>query len=281
MTPKQLDSLYSGVIERRTAYKSLAKIPVDRREMLPYGLLTLKRLAEATQASSVIFSAVGLREGLIYQLLPEKEKARDPLIAACEDMAGRRARSVVYGHELFRWMNGLFEVPGLTENKQERRLRQAACLLADVGWRGHPDYRGEKVLGLIAQSSFVGVDHPERAFLALAVYYVHQATLTGDFSPTLRKLITRKWNHLAKVIAMAARVAAKLSGCMPGVINETTIGYNSGYLVLQLPRKHEALDGESLRRRFKALAELVNCDPEIRVEARRRPARFLRAFVPR
>jgi len=51
--------------------------------------------------------------------------------------------------------------------------------------------------------------------------------------------------------------------------------------VLHLPRKFEALDGESLRRRFKALAQLVNCDPEIRIESRRRPARFLRALEPR
>ena len=281
ITPKQLDSLYTSVIERRASLKGIAKISSDRREMLPYGLLVLKRLADKTQASSIIFSAFGVREGLIYQFLPDKEKARDPLIAACEEMASRRARSVEYGHELFRWTSSLFKVPGLTETREERRLRQAACLLNDVGWRGHPDYRGEKVLGLIAQSSFVGIDHPERAFLALTVYYSHQTSLTGDFSPALRKLIDRKWNHLAKVIAMAARTANRLSGSMPGIIKETALGYNSGNLVLHLPRKFEALDGESLRRRFKALAQLVNCDPEIRIESRRRPARFLRALEPR
>ena len=29
------------------------------------------------------------------------------------------------------------------ETPTERRLRHAACLLADIGWRAHPDYRAE------------------------------------------------------------------------------------------------------------------------------------------
>lgn len=282
MTPRQIDCLYAAVSGRSGAKcASLEKISTDRREMLPYGLLVLKRLVDRMQPSRVIFSAFGVREGLIYQMLTPQEQSRDPLIAACEEMASRRARSLRYGEELFHWMDGLFEVPGLTEVPQEKRLRHAACLLNDVGWRGHPDYRGEKVLGLIAQSSFVGIDHPERAFLALTVYYNHETSLSGDFSPALRELIGRKWNRLAKVIAMATRSASKLSACMPGIISETSLGYQDGKLVLRLPGKLEALDGESLRRRFKVLAQLLNCEPEIRIEPRRRPARFARHFEPR
>lgn len=277
MTTRQIESLYSSVLGRGAQKNTfLEKISADRREMLPYGLLVLKRLVERIQPSRVTFSAFGVREGLIYQMLTPQEQARDPLIAACEEMASRRSRSPRYGEELFRWMNGLFDVPGLTETPQEKRLRLAACLLNDVGWRGHPDYRGEKVLGLIAQSSFVGIDHPERAFLALTVYYNHETSLSGDFSPALRELIGRKWNRLAKVIATAMRTASKLTACMPGIISETSLGYNEGKLTLRLPGKLEALDGESLRRRFKTLAHLLNCEPELRIEPRRRPIRFAR-----
>jgi exopolyphosphatase / guanosine-5'-triphosphate,3'-diphosphate pyrophosphatase len=266
MTTRQIDMLYAAVIGRAAKTEGLEKISSDRRDMLPYGLLVLKRLVDRMQPSRIVFSAFGVREGLIYQLLSHDELTRDPLIAACEEMASRRARSPEYGNELFKWTDGLFEVPDVTESAQERRLRHAACLLCDVGWRGHPDYRGEKVLGLIAQSSFVGIDHPERAFLALAVYYIHQTSLTGDFSPALRELIGRKWNKLAKIIACAARVASKLSASMSGVLSKTTLGYQDGKLVLHLPSKLEALDGEALRRRFKALAQIMNCDPEIRIE---------------
>jgi exopolyphosphatase/guanosine-5'-triphosphate,3'-diphosphate pyrophosphatase len=145
-------------------------------------------------------------------------------------------------------------------------LRQAACLLVDIGWRGHPDYRGEKALGLIAQSSFVGVDHPGRAFLALAIYYSHERSLIGDFSPALRKLAGRELNRRAHILGTASRVALKLSVNMPGILNQITIGFDRDNLVLQLPQSLEMLDGDSLRRRFKALAQVLNCEPVIRID---------------
>ncbi len=282
MTPKQIDALYASVTGRNPSVKHLSTISRERREMLPYGLLLLKRLVDMVKPSEVIFSACGVREGLLYENLPAAERTLDPLISACEEMAARRARSFDYGYELFGWTDGLFQAPDLAETPEETRLREAACLLFDVGWRGHPDYRGEKALGLIAQSSFMGVDHPGRAYLALAVYYSHERTLIGEFSPALRKLTGRSSNRRAQILGTAARFASKLSINMPGIISQTTIGYNKGNLVLELPAKLEALDGEELRRRFKVLALLLNSEPEIRIEPKRSPAKsILRAFVSR
>ena len=282
MTPKQIDSLYASVIGRNPSVKHLSKVSRERREMLPYGLLLLKRLVDMLKPSEVIFSACGVREGLLYENLPADEQGLDPLIAACEEMAARRARSFEYGYELFNWTQGLVQTDRLLETPAETRLRKAACLLFDVGWRGHPDYRGEKALGLIAQSSFMGVDHPGRAYLALAVYYSHERTLIGEFSPALRKLAGRPLNRRAQILGTAARFASKLSINIPGVMNQTTLGYNKGNLVLQLPAKLEALDGEELRRRFKVLALLLNCESEIRIEPKPSPAKsILRAFVSR
>ena len=53
-------------------------------------------------------------------------------------------------------------------------IASAACLLADIGWRAHPEYRGTQSLNIIAHASFIGVDHPGRAFIALANLYRHE-----------------------------------------------------------------------------------------------------------
>jgi exopolyphosphatase/guanosine-5'-triphosphate,3'-diphosphate pyrophosphatase len=272
MTPKQIDALGDAVITRPQSLKGFAKLSAARQEMLPHGLLVLRRLAKVIRPSEIIFSAFGVREGVLYQLLPPDEQARDPLIAACEDMARRRGRSLAYGYELFHWMEPLFRPPSPPETPEERRLRLAACMLSDVGWRGHPDYRGAKVLGLIAQSSFVGVDHAGRSFLALAVYYIHETALTGDFSPALRKLVGRDWHKRAQLMGMAARVASKLSASMPGVLDKTPLEYQKGKLVLHLPESLAALDGEALRRRLKALAQFLDYDAEISIGGGRLPA---------
>ena len=60
------------------------------------------------------------------------------------------------------------------ETEVAARLRYAACLLADIGWRAHPDYRAERSLGMISQAAFVGIDHPGRVFLALTIFYRYE-----------------------------------------------------------------------------------------------------------
>ncbi len=272
MTSKQIDALGEAVITRPQSLKGFAKLSSVRQEMVPHGLLALRRLARVIRPSEIVFSAFGVREGVLYQLLAPDEQARDPLIAACEEMANRRGRSLVYGYELFHWMEPLFGPPSPPESPEDRRLRLAACLLSDIGWRGHPDYRGAKVLGLIAQSSFVGVDHPGRSFLALAVYYIHETALTGDFSPALRKLIGRDPHKRVQLIGMAARAASKLSASRPGVLDKTPLEYQKGKLVLHLPESLAALDGEALRRRLRALAQFLDCDAELRIAAPLAPA---------
>jgi exopolyphosphatase/guanosine-5'-triphosphate,3'-diphosphate pyrophosphatase len=264
MTPKQVETLTDAVTTRPQSLKGFAKLSAARQEMLPHGLVVLRRLTRLIRPSEIVFSAFGVREGVLYQLLSPDQQKRDPLIAACEEMGERRGRSLAYGYELFQWMDPLFRAPsGLTETARERRLRLASCLLSDVGWRGHPDYRGAKVLGLIAQSSFVGIDHAERSFLALAVYYVHDTNLTGDFSPALRKLVGRDWHRRAQLIGIAARAASKLSASRAGVLGNTPLEAQKGKLVLRLGDGFEALDGEALRRRMKVLAQFIDCELEV------------------
>ena len=87
MTPKQVDALSESVLTRPQSLKSFGKLSGVRQEMLPHGILVLRRLARLVKPSQIVFSAFGVREGLLYQLLPPVEQARDPLIAACEEMA--------------------------------------------------------------------------------------------------------------------------------------------------------------------------------------------------
>ncbi len=161
------------------ALKRMVGMASGRDETLPYGALVLNAIVRQAQPSDVIFSAFGVREGIMYRLLGEADREKDPLITACQDIAQLRARSKIHAKELIGWTDALFESPGPIETFEERRLRHAACLLSDMAWRGHPDYRGEQSAVLVAQSAIVGVDHPGRAFLALCVYHRYERRLYG------------------------------------------------------------------------------------------------------
>ena len=249
------------------AMAGIAGVPRARREVLPYGALVLERLLRQLQPSEVIFSVFGIREGLIYGLLPGIEKKRDPLISFCEDYAALRSRSVEHAHELCRWTDQLFVLPELTETPDERRLRHAACLLSDVGWRAHADYRGEQSLNAVAHSGLSGVDHAGRVFLALAVFHRHDSSnqSSEQLSERLRALVSKRVQKRARIVGAAVRAAHMLSIGMAGVIDETKLTYDGDKLILSIPQAYAGLDGERLRRRFENLAELVGKTGVIKV----------------
>jgi exopolyphosphatase/guanosine-5'-triphosphate,3'-diphosphate pyrophosphatase len=246
-------------------FEGLAKA---RREVLPYGAFVLERLLRLLAPSEVIFSVFGIREGLIYSLLPAHERRKDPLLSFCAEYASLRSRSVEQAWELCKWTDALFEPPGPKETPDERRLRYAACLISDIGWREHPDYRGEQSLNLLAHSGLSGVDHPGRVFMALAIFYRHAGASqehADELSERLKLLITKKAQKRARIIAAAIRTAHMLSVGVPGVIDEAPLSYDGDKLVLTIPKAYAGLDGERLRRRFDTLAQLVEKIPEVRI----------------
>ena len=112
-------------------------------------------------------------------------------------------------------------VVGLEETDEEKRLRAAACLLADIGWRAHPDYRGEQSLNIITNAAFVGIDHPGRAYLALAIYYRHAGLTDEELGAGLRELAPLRYRESARALAGALRVAYLVSGAVEGVLPRT------------------------------------------------------------
>lgn len=240
-----------------------------RREVLPFGALVLERLVQRMQPSEVVFSVFGIREGLLYSLLSDAERRKDPLLAFAEDYARLRSRSLDHAFELCAWTDPLFAPPGPKETEEDRRLRQAACLLSDIGWRAMPDYRGEQSLNVIAHAALNGIDHPGRIFLALTVFFRHTGAgedeAFDDLSDRLKDLVPRRLYRRARILGAAIRAAHMLSIGMPGTIDETPVAYEGDRLVLSLPPAHRHLDGERLQRRFAALAGLLGCRPEIRL----------------
>ncbi|TIX17164.1 MAG: exopolyphosphatase, partial [Mesorhizobium sp.] len=165
-----LKQVTKAEIEKVRGIEGISK---NRRSLLPYGAVVLQEIMAAMQPSKIVVSALGVREGFLYSLLDEAEQKADPLISAAEELALLRSRSVHHAHELVEWTGKAFAAFGIDETGDEARYRHAACLLADIGWRAHPEYRGRQSLNIIAHASFIGVDHPGRAYLALAGAYRH------------------------------------------------------------------------------------------------------------
>jgi len=236
-----------------------------RRETVPYGALVLERLIKQMKPRSIVISVLGIREGLLYSLLSEEERAKDPLLEACVHLATQRSRSIENAYELCAWTDALFRVPGPVETPEQTRLRHTACLLSDIGWRAHPDYRGAQSLNLVAHGDFVGVDHPGRAFLALTAYYRNEGSVKDHLSQRLVELVDKETLKRARILGAAFRAAHMVAAAMPGVLPHTPVSYEGNRLIWQLPEPYANLEGERVERRFKSLANLLEREPEIRV----------------
>jgi exopolyphosphatase/guanosine-5'-triphosphate,3'-diphosphate pyrophosphatase len=262
------EALEFSRLVHRVDTETLSKIEVvnaARRPLLAYAALVMENLVVAIKPKAVIISVLGVREGLLYSLLKQKERARDPLIQAAADLNVLRSRSPRHGEELIAWTDRFMASSGIEETPDERRLRHAACLLGDIGWRAHPDYRGEQSMNIIANGAFIAIDHSSRAYLALSVYFRHAGLSEEELSPRLRELATTRALDRARVLGAAMRVAYILTAGQSGVLLKTPMQVKRGKLVLRLPGRYVRLAHERLASRLRQLARLVGRDPLIDV----------------
>ncbi|RWD25508.1 MAG: exopolyphosphatase, partial [Mesorhizobium sp.] len=239
--------------------KGIEGVSKNRRSLLPYGAIVLQEIMSAMQPSKIVVSALGVREGFLYSLLDEAEQKADPLISAAEELALLRSRSVHHAHELVDWTGKAFAAFGIDETEDEARYRQAACLLADIGWRAHPEYRGRQSLNIIAHASFIGVDHPGRAYLALAGAYRHDGIFNEGIAPEIKALAPPRILERARVLAAMMRVVYLMTAAMPGVMPRLKWeNRGNGMLALVLPASLADLYGERPAGRLAQLARITN-----------------------
>ena len=245
------------------ALLSIEAVSSARRPLLAYGAAVLEEIIRQANPKEIVISALGVREGLLYSQLPFEAQAQDPLIASAWEFNRLRSRAPEHGEELFGWTSRLMASTHLEEDEEDRRLRHAACLLSDISWRAHPDYRGTQAYDLVANAAFIGVDHPSRAFLALAAAYRHLSN--EDFvTPQSRSLVSARQLDRARILGAAMRVAYNISAAMPGILPRAPLACERGRVVLTLPSDLAPLNSERLQSRMRLFARLIGVDAEIR-----------------
>ncbi|MCP9627004.1 exopolyphosphatase [Rhodopseudomonas palustris] len=229
-----------------------------RRPLLAYAALVLEYVIEAAKPKTIVFSTYGVREGLLYEQLPAAERAKDGLICAAQDLNKLLSRSARHAEELIDWTDRLFRIAKVREIEGERRLRHAACLMSDIGWRVHPDHRGEQTLSLITNGNFGDVTHQERAFMALSVFYRYAGfSEQNEPPPAVRALVTHAMDERARLLGAAFRVAHLISAARPGVLPATHFRTSERKLMLVFEHRLVDLVADRVGSRFKQLARMV------------------------
>lgn len=264
-----MDFLTYVVTTKDTKDPAYATISKNRRNLLPYGAVAMQETIALMRPSKVSFSSQGVREGYLYSLLPEREKQRDPLLAAAEELAILRARSPEHARELADWTGRVMLQFGIEETAQEARYRQAACLLADISWRAHPDYRGLQALNIISHGTFTGITHSGRAYIALANYYRFEGLYDDGATSPLAAIATPRMLMLAKLLGGLLRIVYLFSASMPGVVPRLQVRPSTAQdtdLDFVVPAEYADFSGERIEGRLQQLAKLTGLKLAFRFE---------------
>ncbi len=222
----------------------------SRMSLVPIATIVLKELVRQFKPKDITVSSYGIREGMLYEQMPKELRERDPLIEACRFAEDKDARLPGFGRVLYDFVQPLF--PRL--NWQRKRIVKAACLLHDVSWRAHPDYRAEVTFDNATRANLGGLKHQERVFLGLALMYRYSSKPNRERFGPLLEMLTDAEVAEAEILGRAMRLGAMLwvdAGEAPGTLKWKK---KSSELILKLNAEAEPLFGEVAESRFNALA---------------------------
>jgi exopolyphosphatase/guanosine-5'-triphosphate,3'-diphosphate pyrophosphatase len=240
----------------RRELEKMPGAPRRRIDDLPFAAVVLRRLLRVTAARRVVFSASGLREGWFMRQMPAAIRTQDPLMVAAHELAERHGRDPAMPPALMVWTDALFP----RDTHAERRLREGVCWLSDIGSHEHPEFRAEQAFYRVLRQPSIGLDHPTRAFLAIAVATRYEADATAPFVATARTLLDPVTAARAEVLGSALRLAYTLSAGTPDILAGTALRVRGTRLLLTLHEDSGVFSGEAVIRRLERLAKLLGLD---------------------
>jgi exopolyphosphatase / guanosine-5'-triphosphate,3'-diphosphate pyrophosphatase len=247
----------------RLSRKSLERITTigrKRLEVVPLAALILRKLIAAAQPQNVVFSAFGLREGFAYASVNDWEGAPDPLMAACAAIARSQSRFRLNGDRLRDWTGPLFS--NLSE--PARRLHRATCWLSDLAWSEHPEYRAEQAFNRSLRMPFAAIGHAGRVFIASVLHTRYGGAPDDPLMEPTRHLLDERSAEEVRTLGLALRLAYTLCGGTIDLLSEVLLFREADNLVLEIPPTGSLFEGETVQRRFDALARSMGAVPVIR-----------------
>jgi len=257
MTPSSLTKTLNWIAgEDIEALRQQTGTSPARMALVPVAAIVLKALMRRFRPKEIAISAYGIREGMLYEQMPKKLRKRDPLIEACRFAEQKDARNPGFGKDLFEFITPLYK----SVRAPERRMIKAACLLHDVSWRAHPDFRHEVCFDNATRANLGGLTHEERVFLGLALLHRYKNSASGSRYEPLFAILSDKEKHRAAILGKAMRFGAMFAVNNPAGKAELKWRPQKRELHLKVHKKAGDLFGEVAQARFSTLAQALDAE---------------------
>jgi exopolyphosphatase/guanosine-5'-triphosphate,3'-diphosphate pyrophosphatase len=244
--------------QSKSSLERIQGLSKKRFDTLPYSALVLDALIEQLGVERVVISAYGVREGLLLEAMDPDVRRRDPLIAGCEALTAVKGLSPELGPALEAWLLPAFQrLPPLFDAR-DGILLAAACRLADLGARLHPDHRADIAFEQVLRAPIAGMNHPERAFLASVVFARHTAAPTTPEAGAIARVLSGERRQRARALGAAIRLGCDVSGRNPRLLEKSALSIHGERLRLTTMTSWEdMLLGEQTAKRAQTLASAL------------------------
>ena len=241
--------------------KNATGISQARMELVPYAAEILRKLVRRFKPKDIAVSSYGIREGMLYEQMPQRLRERDPLIEACRFAEDKDARFPGIGKKLYKFIRPIFR----KAPDARRRIIRAACLLHDVSWRAHPDYRAEVCFDNATRANLGGLKHAERVYLGLALLHRYSNKRENTRFAGLYDLLEDNLQKEAEIVGKAMRFGAMLWMENKSDLGEFRWFPQKRHLELRLSPEARALFGEVAQARLESLALALDASHDVRI----------------
>jgi exopolyphosphatase/guanosine-5'-triphosphate,3'-diphosphate pyrophosphatase len=251
MTPKSARATVKWIAQHKVdELRAMTGISEARMALVPLASEVLVEIVKHFAPKEIAISSYGIREGLLYEQMPDELRRRDPLLEAARFAEYKDARLPGVGESLAEFLAPLFpNVPAA-----RKRLIRAACYLHDVTWRAHPDYRHEACFDYVTRANLGGLNHRQRVFLGVALLHRYKNSRSESRLAPLFDILGERELAEAEVLGKAMRFGAMLAVRDPANMSALRWYPKKKVLELRLAPRAMGLFGEVAEARFNSLA---------------------------
>jgi exopolyphosphatase / guanosine-5'-triphosphate,3'-diphosphate pyrophosphatase len=251
--------------ERRDRYN----LRPDRADTIIPACAILLRVAEAASASAIVAPGVGLKDGILEELVDKHFHVWDTVreaqsvIDACTRLGRRYAFDETHGVRVATFAGSLFDDMQKVHafGERERLLLRAAAILHDIGDFVRYDGHHKHSFYLIAHSDIMGLSPDERSIVANIARY-HRKSPPDPSHPNFRDLdkdARGKVRALAAILRIADALDREHRGKVESV--RAVVDRNKGRLMLFLQGDGEReLEEWTVRAKSELLRDVFDLD---------------------
>ncbi|WP_245638350.1 Ppx/GppA family phosphatase [Croceicoccus bisphenolivorans] len=260
----EIDAATAMKLARRTAktsseaLKAIPRVSTMRSLILPDAAALLVCLLKLLQPERLVFSAWGLREGLLYDRLEPVERAQDPLLAGISLFAGQHGAPPMLATRVAAWT-----VDGSPQDGEgSERLRLASTMLALASLQVEPNLRLQQAVDWALYKRWLAIDDVGRAMMAATILAnggtTELPTLLTDLAPQERLDEALTWG-------LAIRLCRRIGLQSRKSLLMTRLRAENGILRLAFHESHAALATHPAPKDLKNLADRLGLEPKIEV----------------